>query len=148
VTLPAFTERGDLPRGIYNATLDEVLDRFGKSSTQRKIIASRLQRIYEIAATTGHLRRFIIFGSFITTKLEPNDIDVFMIMEDTFDVSQLVGESHLVFDHAVAQTHFGGSVFWIRRLAAFNGEQAAIEQWQIKRDGSERGIVEITLELS
>ena len=107
-----------------------------------------MQRIYEIAATTGHLRRFIIFGSFITTKLEPNGIDVFMIMEDTFDVSQLVGESRLVFEHAVAQTHFGDSVFWIRRLAAFNGEQAAIEQWQIKRDGSERGIVEITLELS
>ena len=148
MTLPAFTEMGDLPRGIYNATLDDVLDRFGKSSIQRKIIASRLQRIYEIAATTGHLRRFIIFGSFVTTKLKPNDIDVFMIMEDTFDVSQLIGESQLIFDHAVAQTYFGGSVFWIRRLAAFNGEQAAIEQWQIKRDGNERGIVEITLELS
>ncbi len=141
--LPAFTETGDLPCGVYNAALDDILDRFGQSSVKRKIIALRLQRICEIASTTGHLRRFIIFGSFITKKSEPNDIDVFMIMEDTFDASQLTGKSQLLFDHAVAQTYFGGSVFWIRRLAALNGEQAAI-----KRDGSERGIVEIILETS
>jgi hypothetical protein len=29
------------------------------------------------------------------------------------------------------------------RLAALNGEQAAIEHWQIKRDGGQIGIVEI-----
>jgi hypothetical protein len=40
-------------------------------------------------------------------------------------------------------TGFGGSVFWVRQLAALNGEQAAIEHWQIKRDGGQRGIVEI-----
>jgi hypothetical protein len=31
-------------------------------------------------------------------------------------------------------------------LAAIGGEEAAIEDWQIKRDGTERGIVEITRE--
>jgi len=34
-------------------------------------------------------------------------------------------------------------VFWLRRLAAAGGEEAAIEHWQVKRDGSLRGIVEI-----
>ena len=67
-----------------------------------------------------------------------------MIMDDGFDFSTLGGDAPLLFDHAVAHSHFGCSVFWVRRLAAMGGEQAAIEDWQIKRDGTERGIVEIT----
>ncbi len=56
-------------------------------------------------------------------------------------------EPRLLFvDHGTAQDRFGASVFWMRRMAAVGGEQAAIEDWQIKRDGTERGIVEITAE--
>ena len=66
-----------------------------------------------------------------------------MTMVDEFDVGTLVGDAKLLFDHSAAQSHFGCSVFWVRRLAALGGEQAAIEDWQIKRDGTERGIVEI-----
>ena len=101
-----------------------------------------------MALETRHLARFVVFGSFVTDKREPNNIDVFMIMGDDFEVGQLSGEVRLLFDHASAQDHFGCSVFWIRRLAALGGEQAAIEDWQIKRDGNERGIVEITSEAS
>ena len=35
------------------------------------------------------------------------------------------------------------SVFWLRRLTALGGEEQAIAGWQIKRDGTRRGIVEI-----
>jgi hypothetical protein len=77
-------------------------------------------------------------------KHEPNEVDAFMIMDDNFHMGSLVGEVRLLFvDHGVAQDHFGCSVFWMRRMAAIGGEQAAIEDWQIKRDGTERGIVEI-----
>jgi hypothetical protein len=31
----------------------------------------------------------------------------------------------------------------MRQMAAIGGQQAEIEDWQIKRDGTERGIVEI-----
>jgi hypothetical protein len=34
--------------------------------------------------------------------------------------------------------------FWIRRLAALGGEAATVEYWQLKRDGTKRGIVEVT----
>ncbi len=89
----------------------------------------------------------MVFGSFVTDKLEPNDVDVFMIMDDNFDIGSLVGESPLLYaDHGTAQDYFGASVFWIRRMAAIGGERAAMEDWQIKRDGTERGIVEITAE--
>ena len=70
----------------------------------------------------------VVFGSLITDKHEPNDVDVFMIMDDNFDMGSLVGEPRLLFvDHGTAQDHFGASVFWMRRMAAIGGEQAAIE---------------------
>jgi hypothetical protein len=141
--LPAFTDAGDLPTGVYPATLQEILQRFGTSSPRRKVVALRLERIHQLSLATGHLTRFVIFGSFVTEKPDPNDVDIFLLMADTFDAGQVTGEARLLFDHAVAQAHFGASVFWLRRLAALGGEQAAIEDWQTKRDGSRRGIVEI-----
>jgi hypothetical protein len=100
-----------------------------------------------VAHATGHLARFVVFGSFVTSKLTPNDVDVFLVMEDMFDFAHLTGETRLLFDHAAAQAYFGGSVFWVRRMAALGGEQAAIEHWQIARDGHRRGIVEILPEV-
>jgi len=147
VPLPEFNETGDLPVGVHDASLAETVARFGMPSDRRKLVARRLERIYEIASQTGHLKRFVVFGSFVTDKQEPNDVDAFMIMDDNFDMGSLVGESRLLFvDHGTAQDHFGASVFWMRRMPAIGGEQAAIEDWQIKRDGTERGIVEITAE--
>jgi hypothetical protein len=42
----------------------------------------------------------VVFGSFVTAKPFPKDGDVFLLMEDTFEVPHLVGE-----------TRFGASVF-------------------------------------
>jgi hypothetical protein len=66
-----------------------------------------------------------------------------MIMDDAFKAEEVRGEAALLFDHAAADSHFGASVFWVRRLAALGGEQATIEYWQVKRGGGQRGIVEI-----
>ena len=96
-----------------------------------------------MATETGKVGRFIVFGSFITQKEEPNDLDIFLLMSDDFDVSEVSAEVQVLFDHAVAQDFFGASVFWVRRLAALGGENSMVEDWQIKRDGSRRGILEI-----
>ncbi len=121
--LPIFTKTEDLPVGIHSGSLHEIWERFGKQTIKRKVLALRLERIYYLVSETDQLARFIVFGSFVTDKPEPNDVDVFILMEDSFDVSQLTGEAQVLFDHAAAQSHFGASVFWIRRLAAINGEQ-------------------------
>lgn len=144
--LPLLTPNGDLPPGVHALPLYEAIDRFGKSNPRRRVLATRLERIHQLATQTGHLARFVVFGSFVTDKAEPNDVDVFMVMDDDFDYASVVGELRILFDHGSAQDHFGASVFWLRRLAALGGEDAAIQQWQIKRDGTERGILEITSE--
>ena len=144
--LPPLNEGGDLPPEVHQSTLSETLARFGRETARRKILARRLERVYHLADATGHLRRFVIFGSFLTDKAEPNDIDVFLLMEDTFDVTQLEGESRLLFEHATAQDFFGASGFWLRQLVVLGNEQSAINHWQVKRDGTRRGVVEIISE--
>jgi len=68
------------------------------------------------------------------------------VLENTFNLGEQTGEIRLLFDHAAAQAHFGASVFWLRRLAALGGEEETIAGWQIKRDGTRRGIIEIVKE--
>jgi hypothetical protein len=89
----------------------------------------------------------VVFGSFVTAKPLPNDVDVFLLMEDPFDVSQLTGEARLLFEHAVAQTRFGASVFWLRRQALLDDEQTTLSHWQRTREGRHRGLVDIVPEL-
>jgi len=64
-------------------------------------------------------------------------------MEDTFDPALLSRQARSLFDHTIAQAQLGASVFWFRRLACLEGEQAAVEYWQVKRGGGSRGIIEI-----
>ena len=140
---PGYNSEGDLPVGVYQATLSDVIEHFGSGTPQRRIVGRRLARIFGLASSTGHLSRFIVFGSFVTSKPEPNDVDIFILMEDSFDVSQVTGAASIVFRQSTAQNWFGASIFWLRRFAAIGGEQAAIEDWQFKRDGTRRGIVEV-----
>jgi hypothetical protein len=141
--LPQFNQDGDLPTAVHRATLLEVLQRFGVGTVQRRTVADRLSRLHQLANSTGQVARFVVFGSFVTAKAEPNDVDVVLIKEDTFDLGAVSGEAALVFQHMEADTHFGASVFWTRRSGAIGGEQAMIEYWQVRREGGQRGIVEI-----
>jgi predicted nucleotidyltransferase len=144
VAFPDFNEHGDLPPTVYRSSLREAIQHFGASSPRREIVAMRLERIYEMARESGHLKRFAVFGSFVTAKEDPNDVDIFMIMDDGFDVTKVDPANAVLFEHAAAQSHLGASVFWVRSMAAMGGEQAAIEDWMLTREGRNRGILEIS----
>ena len=87
--------------------------------------------------------RVIVFGSFVSDKEAPHDIDLFLVMEDSFDLSLVTGEAKLLFEHAVAQSHFGASIFWSRRASCFPSEEEMVAGWGLKRDGTVRGLVEV-----
>jgi hypothetical protein len=67
-------------------------------------------------------------------------------MENAFDLNSVRGEAAVVFRHQEADAHFGASVFWTHRSGAIGGEQNMIEYWQVRREGGQRGIVEIVRE--
>ncbi len=74
--LPGFSQTGDLPLGVHRATLDEVVGRFGAGSSQREDCTRRLIHVYDLAKRTDRLHRFVVFGSYVTAKTDPNDVDV------------------------------------------------------------------------
>ena len=144
MALPNFDSKGELPAGIHQATIDEVFARFGGGSLQRQAVTENLRKIYDAAIATGKLERLIIFGSYVTNKPNPNDVDVVLIFRDDFDVTTCDDETKKLFDHQRAAQEFGASVFWIRPSLLFlDTLDEFIAHWQIKRDRTRRGIVEV-----
>ncbi len=145
--LPPFDSQGDLPVGLYPATLTEVVARFGHGTPQRELVTASLLRVYELAQQTGKLLRFIIFGSYVTAKPTPNDVDIVLVMTDDFTGQDYDPSRFPVFEHLRAQQELGVSLFVIRPGFVI-GEtvETFITHWQRKRDQSRRGIVEVTPE--
>ncbi len=144
MALPAMESGGQLPEGVHEATLAEVLERFGNQSHQRTIVTQRLERIIEAAKSTGKLSRAIVFGSYVTSKRDPNDVDVVLIMDDDFQVTSCQGDVFKLFDQNQSAGEFGASVFWVRPSMLFlESLDEFISHWQITRDGTYRGIVEV-----
>lgn len=75
MALPALTHGGELPLGVHAASVREILDWFGTGSAQRSAIGLRLDRVCRVARETGQLARFVVFGSFVTSRAEPKDVD-------------------------------------------------------------------------
>jgi predicted nucleotidyltransferase len=144
MALPEFNDAGDLPLAVHRATLDEVVSRFGSTRGKRSICTRRLRHIYELAERTGMVQRFIVFGSYVTAEPNPNDVDVVLVMEESFRLQDCPIELQGLFDHAVAQARYGASIFWVRpELLLGESLEEFVASWQIKRDGTERGIVEV-----
>ena len=142
--LPNLNYEGELPEGVHGATIDEVVARFGGGTSQREIVTARLQQIYQLAKGTEHLQQFLIFGSYITTKPEPNDIDIVLIFDDDFDITTCSVEVRKLLNHQQTETELGASIFWMRPSLLFlETLEEFIKGWQVKRDGTRRGIIEV-----
>jgi len=144
MALPPFNEAGDLPEGIHPESLDGVLARFGRGSDQPRTVTTRLRRIVELAITTGNLDYLVVFGSYVSDKEAPNDVDVILVMRDDFRSETCPAGSSALFDHSRAHDELGASIFWVRPDMLMGEPLVAfLSHWQTKRDGTQRGIVEI-----
>ena len=144
--LPPLNSEGELPVGVHQATMDEVLSQFGGSTPQRQAVTARLRRIYLLASATSKLTCLVIFGSYVTTKPNPNDVDVILVMADDFRLHACDAETLQLFDHWQAEEEFEASIFWIRpSLLVLETLETFIAHWQITRDGTRRGIIEVHL---
>ncbi len=145
MSLPEFNDYGDLPEGLHKATLAEVLDRFGTGTEVRREATAVLQKVYPLIFVTGKLERFVIFGSYITAKSEPRDVDIVMVMKDDFSMAPCDEPTRILFDHQRAEGEVGASIFWLCPSALLRGPlEEFLLGWGIKRDLSLRGIVEVT----
>jgi hypothetical protein len=144
MALPKFNDQGDLPEGLHKATLAEVLERFGPGSEARQNATAVLQRIHQLVTATGKLERFVIFGSYITAKPEPHDVDVVLVMKDDFSMAACDDQTRVLFDHQRAEGAVGASIFWLCPSVLLRGSlENFLLGWGTKRDLTLRGLVEV-----
>ncbi len=140
--LPAFNEHGNLPEGIHSATEEEVFIRFAASSARRRWLGERLRDLIATAKATGKLARLILWGSFVTAKESPNDLDLLLVMTADFELAQIPEETRVLFDHTQARLRFHADVFWTKASMAPGVLSLWLDTYQTGKDFTRRGIVE------
>ena len=84
--LPELTPNGTLPPGLHAATLAEIVERYGAGSEARERCAQLLTRIVEAAKAYPTIKRVLVWGSFVTSKAEPNDLDYSIVVARAYDL--------------------------------------------------------------
>jgi hypothetical protein len=133
--LPAFDANGNLPAGIHRCSIHDVIARFGNGSPERQVETAELID-FVTWARRASIARLLVDGSYITTKADPNDVDVVI----------LPGSGYPGTSGAVG-TQVGQWPFLHVQVAA---DQADLDQWihvdfGTDRNGNPKGIVEIEL---
>jgi predicted nucleotidyltransferase len=142
--LPPTNRTGELPPGVHKASWEEVTRVFGQGGQARRHALIKLRFLHDLARTTSCLARFLVFGSFVSGKPAPRDVDVVLVMIEAFRVEDTPREARTLFSHADAEARYGASIFWVRDGSLRPDEMAEfLETWQTGRDGRRRGLLEI-----
>ena len=104
-----------------------------------------LENIIELAKSTGKLERVIVWGSFISNKEFPQDVDLLLIMKDDFEVDANSPQVKRVFDYVQGRIAFNADIFWTKSSIDEEAISLWIETYQMTRDFESRGIVEVTI---
>ena len=79
---------GVLPEGIYDCTIDEIEDRFGRiqGSDWRCTLTAQLREYLKEVWKCGFIKAVIVDGSYVTAKDRPDDIDILVVLPADFDI--------------------------------------------------------------
>lgn len=81
--VPEFRGDGWLPEGHYNATWEEVIDRFGgPPGSQRERVLDRLLSWRDEIREKGVSGFLVLDGSFISARSAISDFDVLLVYDD------------------------------------------------------------------
>lgn len=141
--LPALNADGNLPEGIHRATYDEVLAQFAATTARRQWLGEQLRTLLALAKSSDKLERVFLWGSFVTGKPSPNDLDVLLVVADDFSLDTAPVQCGVLFDHTQARIHFHADVFWTK--ASIDGDilRLWLDTYQTGKDFNRRGIVEV-----
>lgn len=143
--LPTFNSDGNLPEGIHLATEEEVFERFVTPSARRQWLGEQLRNILALAKSTGQLARVFLWGSFVSSKEVPNDLDLLLVMTAEFAVEALSAQAQVVFDHVQARLCFQADVFWTKASLDRQVLHLWLDTYQTGKDFTRRGIVEVII---
>jgi predicted nucleotidyltransferase len=107
--LPAFYDGEFLPDGEHPATWVEVVERFG-GNAKRKGFCDRLTKFLQQAKRCGFLKVYL-FGSFISARDDPGDVDLLWVHRQNLNYDRLSRECHDLVEHALMKAREGWDMF-------------------------------------
>ena len=138
--IPKLNKDGYLPQGVHRAGLTAIKRRFGVSSRIRKeLFKNMLSLVQLLRKHKGNVKKFLLNGSFVTSKESPEDFDCILIVRPGFDFDspearQLRQSKELFNAHILAAME--EDAIECRRLINFFGHD---------RDGRSKGLLEVIL---
>ncbi|MCC7528858.1 MAG: hypothetical protein IT342_10065 [Candidatus Melainabacteria bacterium] len=134
--IPQFDKRGNLPPGIYAATLKEIEHKVA-STVNRMRLFSGLKRLLENLKAAG-CTTFYLDGSFITDKEEPNDYDC------TWDPTGVTAaiDQDILKPLELRKAKYLGDIFV---YTPEHGGFPYLEYFQRDQDDNSKGIIKIDL---
>jgi hypothetical protein len=142
--IPPFNERGELPPGVHDTTLEEMEQTLGFNQKRRGMIG-RLRRALKNLQGSG-VRRVYLNGSFTSRKPEPNDIDGCWDADEQVNVDRL-DPVFLDFSHQRrAMKRKYGVDFFIANAVEMGSGVPFREFFQTNRDGFRKGLLVLDLD--
>jgi hypothetical protein len=103
--LPAYYDGTYLPVGDHPATWDDVMERFS-GSVKRRGFCDRLRAILTRAKVCGFVRVYL-FGSFISAKDDPGDVDLLWVYRESLDLDALAADCRDLLNYGLHKEHEG-----------------------------------------
>ena len=125
------------------ASLEEIGKRFGTTTPRRQFLFGRLQAVVNHLLSTGSVRNIYLFGSFVSGKASPNDIDLFVVMESGFTTAHLRGEALEVFQHDRCKIRYHADVFWVTGAIGNERITDLLDVFSRDREKREQPIIEV-----
>jgi hypothetical protein len=108
-------------------------------------LGEQLRSLLALAKSTGQLARVFLWGSFVTSKEVPNDLDGLLVMSTEFAIEALPVPTQVAFDHVQARLRFQADAFWSKASIDPQVLQLWLDTSQIGKDFTRRGIVEVVV---
>lgn len=140
--IPAFYDGDFLPDGDHMATWQEVQDRFGQTAS-RRILCDQLNQLI-LAARGCDFLWVYIFGSFISGKPDPGDVDLMWVYRAE-QLEFMRPECRDLIDYQRMKSRFAWDVF----CCSDSPDVVAylLQGWRKnKAKTKERGIIKIDLQ--
>jgi hypothetical protein len=138
--IPRFNKNGYLPKGVHKATIKEVKRRFGTGTPRREELFRRFEYLVEfLRKHKKTIKRFILNGSYVTSKENPGDFDYILIVKDSFDIFSPQAQA-LLFSEEI----FGAHMLFVKESDTI-GCRKAIDFFSHNRGEALKGLVEVIL---
>jgi predicted nucleotidyltransferase len=98
------------------ASLDDLRIRFGTSTPRRQFLFRQLEIVIDQLLITRSVKQIYLFGSFVSGKASPNDVDLLVVMNAGFSTTQLGGKVLELFQHDVCRIRYQADLFWVTEV--------------------------------